>query len=110
MQELDSLTVSSSVIVVDVSSALTSSGDFLAPLAAGLSPPFPLELGMVGGRVPCDLRGVVAGEFVDKGRGEEGGFRCTLFKSVGVANQDVAAAAFIVARARELGIGTEVKM
>ena len=117
MQELDGNTVSRCVIVPDCAGALSTSGDLLS---ASIAPPLPKTVGGRGsgdGRVPCDLRGLLAGAFVDGGGeqggggGEEGGrMMCTLFKSVGVACQDVAAATVVVERARAMGVGIEVPM
>lgn len=107
MQEVDAETVKSSVVVVDSAGALASSGDLLA---AEIAPPLPKSLGTGDSRVPCDLRGLLAGEFVDGGGVSGGKLKCTFFKSVGVACQDVAAAQKIVERAREMGVGIEVPM
>lgn len=97
-RELDSAVIArAAAIVVDSrASARAEAGDLLLPLAEGvLREPFePAELGEVlagdrpGRSVPDDV---------------------TVFKSLGVGLQDVAAAAAAYTRARELGLGVEVR-
>jgi ornithine cyclodeaminase/alanine dehydrogenase-like protein (mu-crystallin family) len=94
MVEIPSATVCRARVVVDhYASAMEEAGDLLAPLRAGLiqEAHFATELGdVVLGRIP----------------GRRGAGEITLFKSVGIAIQDLCAAARTLANARQLGIGT----
>ena len=94
--EIPAATVRRARVVVDhLPSALAEAGDLLQPLAQGLIGPahFGTELGEVLlGRAP----------------GRRDPAEITLFKSVGVAIQDLCAAARALENARRLGIGLEL--
>lgn len=96
-RELDSAVIArSDVIVVDSrESARAEAGDLLIPLAEGLLPdPFePAELGEL-------LTGTRAGRSDDR--------QISLYESLGLALQDVAAAAFAVGIAGTRGLGIEI--
>jgi alanine dehydrogenase len=95
-RELDEKIVSSSRIVVDSLEAnLREAGDLIIPMAEGK---FSKE------RVHAELGEVVLG----KKRGRESSEEKTLFKSVGLAIEDVATASVAYERARAAGIGREV--
>jgi len=67
----------------------------------------PLQRGVIGeDKIDAELGEIVLG----KKPGREQADEITLFKSVGNAAQDVAAAAAALRRARELGVGTEVDL
>jgi ornithine cyclodeaminase/alanine dehydrogenase-like protein (mu-crystallin family) len=95
-RELDAETVAAASLFVDRrESTLNESGDYLLALAEGLIGPDHIraELGeLLTGRHP----------------GRTGDDELTVFKSLGIAVEDLAAAELCVARARERGIGTEV--
>ena len=96
MCEVDAETLAHARIIVDQrEAALTEAGDLLQPLAAGLIP---------GPQTWIELGDVVRGTQTSRRTKEE----VTVFKSVGVAVQDVAAALYVYRKARELGIGIEV--
>lgn len=91
--EVPPATVARARVVVDhYASALEEAGDLLGPLGAGLigERDFRTELGQV-----------VLGEKPGRASAEE----VTLFKSVGVAIQDLCAAARALRSARQLGLG-----
>lgn len=96
-QELDSETVARSVVVCDdVEACLAESGDCGIPLAAGMVPRghFKYSLGdVVKGRNP-----------------ERNPCSVTLFKSIGLAIQDVAAGYYAYKRAVELGVGIDIDL
>src|SRR5713226_8563313 len=96
MCEVDAETIAHARIVVDErESALVEAGDLLQALASGRvsGPETWDELGdLVRGTQP----------------GRQAADEVTLFKSVGIAVQDVAVATHIYTRARELGIGIEI--
>jgi alanine dehydrogenase len=96
-RELDDKTVlRCSKIVVDThASALEEAGDLLIPIAKGL---------LTKEAIHADLGEILTGQ--RSGRTDEQ--EITLFKSVGVALQDVGAAAWIYRRALELGLGQKV--
>ena len=92
-RELDDKIVQRAKIVVDThASAMEEAGDLLIPMANGL---------ITQAAIHADLGEIVTGQ--KAGRADEQ--EITIFKSVGVALQDVAAAAWAYRRARELGIG-----
>jgi ornithine cyclodeaminase/alanine dehydrogenase-like protein (mu-crystallin family) len=97
-RELDDGTVQRSTIVVDTrASALAEAGDLLIPISTGLidTKAIHAELGeLITGRRP--------------GRTDQE--EITLFKSVGVALQDVAAAAWAYRQARSLGLGQYLEL
>jgi ornithine cyclodeaminase/alanine dehydrogenase-like protein (mu-crystallin family) len=96
IRELDTETVASSSFFVDRrESALNEAGDYV--LAAGE--------GAVGpDHIKAELGEVLAG--VRPGREHDD--ELTVFKSLGIAVEDLAAAELVVRRAREQGVGTEV--
>jgi alanine dehydrogenase len=72
-----------------------------APLPAGAP-----ELEPRGRDGVVELGEIIAGTSVGRGSGEQ----ITLYKSVGVAVQDLAAAALVLAAARERGVGQEIEL
>jgi ornithine cyclodeaminase len=72
-----------------------------APLPAGAP-----ELQPRGRDGVVELGEVIAGTAVGRSSGEQ----TTLYKSVGVAVQDLAAAALVLAAARERGTGQEIEL
>ncbi len=97
MRELDTVTVQRSRVIVDSRrAALAEAGDLILPIQEGAIAPEHIvgELGEV-------LLGQVAGRTSPA--------EITLFKSVGLAIQDVAVAARVYAAARERGIGQEMR-
>jgi ornithine cyclodeaminase len=86
MREVDDATVARSRIVVDTfAGALAEAGDLVQPL----------QRGVIGrGRIAGELADLVAGRV----RGRESAHEVTLFKSVGTALEDLAAARLVVAR------------
>lgn len=98
MQEVPPETVTRARVVVDdKESALAEAGDLLKPLAEGRVGPEIFETA---------LGDVVLGRVAGRRSVEE----ITLFKSVGLAAQDVAAAARALERAEEEDIGTVVEI
>ena len=96
-RELDAATVVAASLFVDRrESTLNEAGDYLfAVEEAGIGPDhIRAELGEL-------LEGVHPGRTADD--------ELTLFKSLGIAVEDLAAAELVVARARERGMGTEVE-
>lgn len=97
MRELDCDTVMSSRIICDQKSAcMAEAGDFLIPIKEGKC----TEEIIAG-----DLGAVVLGKV--KGRTSDD--EITLFKSVGLAIQDVSTAFAVMQRAKEMNAGTEFK-
>ena len=95
-RELDAATVAAASLFVDRrESTLNEAGDYLfAAEEAGIGPDhIRAELGEL-------LEGVHPGRTADD--------ELTVFKSLGIAVEDLAAAELVVARARERGVGTEV--
>lgn len=94
MQEVDATTVVRAHVFVDSRlAAMAEAGDLIEPIRLGSIPSdwIPDEIGdLVAGRIP--------------GRRSEG--EITLFKSVGVAVQDAAAAGLALERAEQAGLGT----
>jgi ornithine cyclodeaminase/alanine dehydrogenase-like protein (mu-crystallin family) len=98
VQEIPGGTVARARVVVDHrESALAETGDLIIPIQQGL---------FSAGRIAAELGEVVNGS--KAGRTSAG--EITLFKSVGVAIQDLAAALRVVGNARALGIGTKVDL
>jgi ornithine cyclodeaminase len=97
MREIDSAAVARARIVVDSrSAALAEAGELIAAAGAGLTD-------------PADW--VELGEIVNGARpGRETDDELTFFKSVGLAVQDMAAAALAFERAAELGLGDEIDL
>lgn len=95
-RELDSATVVSASLFVDRrESALAEAGDIVIPISEGLIGPE---------HIRAELGDVLAGLHP----GREGDAELTVFESLGIAVEDLAAAEVAVRRARELGIGSDV--
>jgi ornithine cyclodeaminase/alanine dehydrogenase-like protein (mu-crystallin family) len=96
-RELDTETMSKASLFVDRrESTLNEAGDYLIPAADGVFGPE---------HIKAELGEVLAG--LAPGRTDED--ELTVFKSLGIAVEDLAAAQLVVGRARELGVGTEVE-
>jgi ornithine cyclodeaminase len=96
IRELDTETVAHSSFFVDRrESALSEAGDYLLAAAEGAIGP---------DHIRAELGEVLAG--LHPGREHED--ELTVFKSLGIAVEDLAAAELVVARARALGAGSEV--
>jgi ornithine cyclodeaminase len=96
-RELDVETVAAASLFVDRrESALNESGEIIAALEAGAIGPE---------HILAELGEVLVGSH--PGRTSDG--ELTLFKSLGLAVEDLAAAELVVARARAAGVGTEVE-
>lgn len=97
-REVDSEGVCRSVVVVDdLASSLDRSGEVCIPIAEGA---------MAATDIHADLGQVICGTRPARTSGEQ----ITLFDSVGLALQDMAAAHVVVARARLAGVGAEVEL
>jgi len=98
MQEVPAETVLRARVVIDHREAsLAEAGDLLIPLQRGL---------MTQAHIYAELGEIAAGRKPGRASAEE----ITLFKSVGVAVQDVAAASAVLEAARRLNLGTEVAL
>lgn len=94
MREVDSATVAESRVFVDSREAMTvEAGDLVIPVQEGR---------ITWDHVLGELGDVVIGRFRRESRDE-----VTLFKSLGLAVEDVASAQLVYARARERGLGRE---
>jgi alanine dehydrogenase len=101
-RELDDATVADALVVVE------SRASALAPIPAG-TPDLtePIAAGLIGpAHVHAEIGELVAG--TRSGRTDRD--RITLYKSVGVAVQDAAAAALVLAAAGEQGVGREIEI
>jgi len=97
-REIDTATMAAATLFVDRrESALNEAGDVLIPMREGA---------FRADHIQAELGDVIIGK--DRGRQSPG--ELTLFKSLGLAVEDVASAAFIARRARETGTGQTVKM
>jgi len=97
-REIDTATMTAARLFVDRrESALNEAGDLLMPMREGA---------FAADHIQAELGEVIIGS--DPGR--RSASELTLFKSLGLAVEDVAAAAFILKRARETGIGQTVRM
>ncbi|MBL1097504.1 ornithine cyclodeaminase family protein [Streptomyces coffeae] len=100
-REIDDATVADALLFVEsraaALSAVPPNRDLADPIDSGLITP---------GHVRAELGELVAGTAV--GRTED--TQITLYKSVGVAVQDAAAAALVLAAARERGVGRKVSL
>jgi len=95
-RELSSETVAAATLFVDRrESTLNESGDYLLAVA---------EQGIGPDHIVAELGDILAGIHPGRRNSDE----LTLFKSLGIASEDLAAAELCVARARERGLGTEV--
>lgn len=96
-REIDGETMAAASLFVDRrESTLNESGDYLLAAAEGLIGPE---------HIRAELGELLTGEHPGRSGDEE----LTVFKSLGIAVEDLAAAELCVARARERGIGTEVE-
>jgi len=94
VQEIPSETVLRSRVIVDHRvSALEETGDLIIPLQAGL---------MQESHIQAELGDIVAGNAPGRTSDDE----VTLFKSVGVAIQDLAMGARVLEQAQAMGLGT----
>jgi len=97
-REIDTATMVAARLFVDRrESALAEAGDLLIAMGEGA---------VKGDHVQAELGEVIIGK--DAGRRSPG--ELTLFKSLGLAVEDVASAAYLVRRARETGSGHTVPM
>lgn len=97
-REIDTATMAAARLFVDRrESALAEAGDLLIPM---------LEGAVKGDHVQAELGDVIIG----KDPGRRSAHELTLFKSLGLAVEDVASAAYVAYRARETGTGQTVKM
>ncbi len=101
-RELDDATVVDALVVVE------SRATALAPTPAGANDLIePIRDGLIGeDHVHAEIGELVAGLRPGRSSPEQ----ITLYKSVGVAVQDAAAAALVLARARETGAGASVEI
>lgn len=98
MQEIPPDTVLRAKVVIDHhEAALAEAGDLLIPMEQGM---------MTAEHIHAELGEIVAGAKAGRQAVDE----ITLFKSVGVAVQDVAAASAVLEAARKIGLGTEVAL
>ena len=97
-REMGSDTINRATVIVDSLDAINSEcGDILLAVKEGAIAP-----DHVRGEIGEVLAGAKPGRTSDD--------EITLYKSVGIAAQDVAAASLVYRRARERGVGTEVEM
>ncbi|MFE6921763.1 ornithine cyclodeaminase family protein [Nocardia sp. NPDC057663] len=97
-REVDGAAMRRATVVVDsVGTTLTKSGDTLLALAEGA---------ITEAAVSTELGEVIAG----RASGRAGDGDITLFNSVGIGLQDLAAARLLIDKARANGIGTEVDL
>jgi ornithine cyclodeaminase/alanine dehydrogenase-like protein (mu-crystallin family) len=97
-RELDTTTVKRAKFVADLAEAnLAEAGDLLIPIAEGA---------VSAEHIHASLGEIVIGERP----GRESDDEITVFKSCGLAVQDVATARVVYEAARERGIGTEVEL
>jgi ornithine cyclodeaminase/alanine dehydrogenase len=95
-REVDTEGLRRSVVVVDdMASALERSGEVCVPIADGA---------MTASDIHADLGQLVSGTRPGRTRDDE----ITLFDSVGLALQDIAAAQIVLARARDEGVGVDL--
>ncbi len=96
-RELDTATVASSSLFVDRrESTENEAGDYLIPLEEGAIPG--------PGHIRAELGEILTGAHPGRTSPDE----LTVFKSLGLAVEDLAAAEYVVRRARETGTGTTV--
>jgi ornithine cyclodeaminase len=99
-REVDSQTVVDALVVVESREAALA-----APPAGATDLRIPIEEGLITAtHIHAELGELIAGRRDGRTSDEQ----ITLYKSVGVAAQDVAAAALVLASARRLGIGVEI--
>ncbi len=98
MQEIPEQTILRSKVVVDsLSSALKEAGDLIIPLEKKM---------LTESHIQGEIGHVVSGQIPGRESDEE----ITLFKSVGVAVQDVAVAELVLRQAKHLFYGTEIDL
>lgn len=98
-RELDGATVAAALLFVDRrESTVNESGDYL----------FALKEGAIAG--PEHIRAELGEIVIGKARGRESVAEITLFKSLGLAIEDLASAAFLYDKARRTGRGTWVEI
>ena len=98
MTELDPETVAAAVLYVDRrESAENEAGDYRRAL----------EEGAIG---TDHIRGEIGEVLIGRKPGREDASQLTMFRSLGLAVEDLAAAEYVVRRAREEGAGTEVEL
>jgi alanine dehydrogenase len=98
MQEIPPRTIQRSYLVVDSrTAAMQEAGDLIQPIQAEL---------FSADHIQAEIGEIAAGR--KQGRGDE--HQITVFKSVGVAVQDAAAAYLALVNARKLGLGKEVEL
>ena len=96
-RELDSATIAESALYVDRrESAENESGDYLIPLREG---------SIADGHIRAELGDVLVGAVP----GRESDEQLTVFDSLGLAVEDLAAVEYLARRARETGAGVEVE-
>jgi ornithine cyclodeaminase/alanine dehydrogenase len=97
-RELDSTTISRSLLVVDQKMAcLAEAGDVIIPIQEGV---------ITEAHIHGELGQVIAGQVAGRSSAEQ----ITLFKSVGLAMQDVSTAARIYALAQKQGVGQQLPL
>jgi len=97
-RELDGATVAAASLFVDRrESTVNESGDYL----------FALREGAIGG--PEHIRAEIGELLTGRAEGRKSADEITLFKSLGLAVEDLAAAAFLYDKARRLGRGVSVE-
>lgn len=95
-RELDSATVAGAALYVDRrESAYNEAGDYLIPLKEGLI-------------TAQHIRGEIGEVIIGTAEGRKSNEDTTLFKSLGVAVEDLASAAFLYEKATRLGVGSRV--
>lgn len=93
-REVDTATLAAARFYVDLrESTLNESGDYLAAAAEGL----------VG---PAHIQAEIGELLLDRGSGRQSDGDITLFKALGLAVEDLAAAEYVYRRAREKQVGT----
>jgi ornithine cyclodeaminase/alanine dehydrogenase-like protein (mu-crystallin family) len=98
MQELPPDTVlRAKVVIDDYEASMAEAGDLLIPIKQGL---------MTAEHIYAELGDIITGQKVGRTSPEE----LTVFKSVGVAVQDVAVSAAVLEAARRMDLGTEVDL
>lgn len=97
-RELDTETMKAAALFVDRrESALNEAGDYLLAAREGAIGP---------NHIRAELGELLVGAQPGRGSRDE----LTVFKSLGLAVEDLAAAEYVVRRARETGLGTEVEL
>jgi alanine dehydrogenase len=101
-REVDSATVASSIVVVESRAAVLG-----APPAGANDLRVPIEEGLIGpDHIHAEIGELVAGTRPGRTSPDQ----ITLYKSVGIAAQDVAAAALVLSAARARGVGRTISL